>query len=103
MSKKNPVKLVSLYLSKTFYDKLVELKKLKNEKSINSLIIKILENDYNNFCIQIGTVTLQGADNRVSLYCPVELYRWLEAIAKKFDRSVCYTIKFLLEYHIKHL
>lgn len=96
MSKKNPVKLISLYLSEVLYNRLHALLQESNKKSLNALIVALVSNFLSIKSFKPIKSSKDPKDTRISFYCPLELYENLQILAKEHDRSMSYIINTIL-------
>jgi hypothetical protein len=97
MSKKNPVKLISLYVPEKLYNSLYLKLQEFNEKSLNSLILKVVEDAVykNSFSILSG-IRKSDKNVRISFYSPISLYERLQTLAEEYDRPINYIVNTIL-------
>jgi hypothetical protein len=97
MSKKNPVKLISLYVPEKLYNSLYLKLQEFNEKSLNSLILKVVEDtvNKNGFSILSG-IRKSDKNVRISFYSPISLYERLQTLAEEYDRPINYIVNMIL-------
>lgn len=98
MSKKNPVKLISLYVPEKLYNSLYLKLQEFNEKSLNSLILKVVEDtvNKNSFSILSGGIRKSDKNVRISFYSPISLYERLQTLAEEYDRPINYIVNMIL-------